>query len=106
MQRFLHVGGLVAVGFDQSGDYLLTISHSGRGVFSTQTWEKLVRDSELAYPENGTGIGIVPINGETIPITEIDYDTGILQAISRNGQFVLNSQEGAVEIIDSISVRD
>ena len=33
MKTYLHIGGLVAAGFDPSGAYLLTITHSGRGVF-------------------------------------------------------------------------
>jgi hypothetical protein len=49
------------MGFDASGEYLLTISHSGRGVFSTRTWERVSRDPELVYPEGGFGLGIGPI---------------------------------------------
>ena len=41
MNRYLHIGGVVAVGYDASGAYLLTITHSGRGVYSTQTWERV-----------------------------------------------------------------
>src|SRR5689334_17529198 len=59
----LHVGGLIAMGFDPSGEYLLTISHAGRGVFSTRTWERVARDSALAYPADGHGVGIGPIAG-------------------------------------------
>jgi hypothetical protein len=36
---YLHVGGLVAVAFDETGRYLLTVSHAGRGVFDTATWQ-------------------------------------------------------------------
>ena len=49
MKTYLHVGGLVAAGFDPSGAYLLTITHSGRGVFATQTWSRVARNTELAY---------------------------------------------------------
>jgi len=35
--KYLFVGGLVAMGFDPSGKFLLTITHSGRGVFATET---------------------------------------------------------------------
>lgn len=41
MERYLHIGGLVAVGFDLSGGFLLVITHSGRGVFSAQTRERV-----------------------------------------------------------------
>ena len=56
MRTYLHMGGLVAAGFDPSGAYLLTITHSGRGVFSTQTWERVARNTELAYPEAALGL--------------------------------------------------
>jgi hypothetical protein len=105
MQRFLHIGGLVAVGFDQSGEYLLTISHSGRGVFSTKTWERLAREPELRYPEDGLGIGIGPIDGEMIPIIEIDHTSGTLEAVSRDGQFLLNYEDGALRIKDHQPVK-
>ncbi len=74
MTRGILMGGLVAAAFDPSGDYLLTVSHSGRGVFSTQTWERLARDYALAYPENGVAIGIGPIAGLALPVVELDSD--------------------------------
>jgi hypothetical protein len=61
MNRYLHIGGVVAVGFDSSRDYLLVITHSGRGVFSTNTWERIARSYELAYPQAilfGTGLAL------------------------------------------------
>jgi len=61
MTTFLLIGGLVAVGFDPTGEYLLVISHSGRGVFSIKTWTRVARDVELSYPESGIGVGIGPI---------------------------------------------
>jgi hypothetical protein len=41
--KHLLVGGLVAMGFDNTGKYLLTVSHSGRGVFVTETWKPVAR---------------------------------------------------------------
>jgi hypothetical protein len=40
MKRFIGIGGLVAAGFDSSEANLLTVTHSGRGVFATATWER------------------------------------------------------------------
>ncbi len=62
----LFVGGLVAKGFDATGKYLLTVSHSGRGIFSTDTWERVARDPSLAYPIEGKAIGIGPIDSQVI----------------------------------------
>lgn len=71
---FLLVGGLVAVGFDRTGQHMLTVSHSGRGVFSTKTWDRVARDPMLAYPEDSVAVGIGPIQGEKIPVAELDSD--------------------------------
>ena len=89
MGRYLHIGGLVAVGFDAGGSYLLAITHSGRGVFSTRTWERLARCTEPAYPVSGVGIGIDPIDGQPIPVAEMNYDTAELRAFDPAGRFIL-----------------
>jgi len=91
----LHVGGLVAVGVDPSGRYLLTISHSGRGVFDTSTWDRIARDTDLAYPVDGEAVGIGPLEGQTIPVKEIDYDTSTLTD-TVVGPFVVSYTEGDV----------
>ena len=65
--KYLHLGGLMAVGFDATGKYLLTVSHSGRGVFSTESWERVARDYELVYPEEGIALGIGPAPGDLQP---------------------------------------
>ena len=98
MPTYLNIGGLIAAGFDASGAYLLTISHSGRGVFSTRTWGRVARDYALAYPEGGEGEGIGPIAGERIPIVEMDYDTETLHLMSPDGQFVLDYESGMVAV--------
>ena len=58
MERYLHIGRVVAVDFDPTGEYPLVITHWARGVFSTRTWERVARNTKLAYPEDGVGIGI------------------------------------------------
>ena len=99
MKRHLNIGGLVAAGFDTSGEYLLAVSHSGRGVFSTQTWERVSRDNEISYPENGVAIGIGPIEGQPIAVAEIDHQTGKLDLISRDQRFSLGYNEGMIEVV-------
>jgi hypothetical protein len=98
MQKHLHIGGLVAAGFDPSGAYLLTVSHSGRGVFSTATWERVARDSALAYPTSGHANGIGPLEGHSIPITEIDYETGNLQFSSPDGAYRFEYDSGTLTV--------
>ena len=76
----------MAAGFDSSGAYLLTVSPSGRGVFSTASWERVARDHSLAYPEHGHAVGIGPIEGVSIPVSEIDYKTEHLSFSSPDGK--------------------
>jgi hypothetical protein len=92
------VGGLVAMGIDPTGEYLLTISHSGRGVFSTRTWERVARDTALAYPKDGRGIGIGPIAGVEVPVTEMNYDTEELALRSPDGSIVLEYESGTITV--------
>lgn len=101
MARYLHIGGVVAVGFDASGSYLLVITHSGRGVFSTRTWERVARDTDLAYPVGGVGVGIGPIDGESIPVTEMNYDRGEMRVVDPCGRFVLECESSGIAVLDA-----
>ncbi len=94
----LHVGGVVAIGFDRAGKYALVVSHSGRGVFDTQTWQRVARDSALAYPENGEAEGIGPLAGQRLKVSEINYDDGTLNVISPNGDFSMSYSEGTIDV--------
>jgi hypothetical protein len=98
MKIYLHVGGCVAAGFDATGEYLMAISHNGRGVFSTKSWKRVARDYDLGYPKNGVGIGIGPIDGQCIPVTEIDYSTGVLLLTSPDGKIHLRYEEGVIDV--------
>lgn len=71
MSKNIFVGGLVAIGFDESGEYMLTVSHSGRGVYSTETWERRARDNEVVYPESSVAHGIGPVEGKLISVALI-----------------------------------
>lgn len=99
----LHVGGVIAMGFSRNGDYLLVISHSGRGVYTTVDWQRVARHAEPAFPENGIGIGIGPIDGECIEITELNYDTGELNLNTLDGSMTLRYESGTIEITNSAS---
>ncbi len=101
MTKHLFIGGLVAAGFDRTGAYLLAVSHSGRGVFSTATWERVARDSDLAYPKDGYAIGIGPIAGERIPVTEKNYDTEELRFSSPDGKFIFEYDSGTLTVTDA-----
>ena len=101
MTKYLFIGGLVAAGFDPTGEYLLVVSHSGRGVFSVSSWERVARDSGLAYPKDGRVIGIGPIDGVSILVKEKDYDTGELRFFSPDGKLIFEYKEGALRVSDT-----
>jgi hypothetical protein len=101
MKKHLFVGGLVAAGFDPSGQYLLTVSHAGRGVFRLGSWERVARDSELAYPEDGQAVGIGPMEGMVVPISELNYDTGELHFVSPDGKYKFDYEGGTITVTDS-----
>jgi hypothetical protein len=98
MPVHLFIGGLVAAGFDPSGKFLLTISHAGRGVFATDGWGRVARDPSPAYPDGGHAVGIGPIEGVSIPVTEINYETGELRLVSPYGAFCLYYKEGMLAV--------
>ncbi len=101
MTKHLFIGGLVAAGFDPTGAYLLVVSHSGRGVFATSSWERVAGDSSQAYPESGRAIGIGPIDGASIPVKEKDYDSGVLRFSSPDGKLSLEYEDGTLTISDA-----
>jgi hypothetical protein len=101
MPKNLFIGGLIAAGFDPTGAYLLTVSHSGRGVFSTASWERVARDTAPAYPEAGVVTGIGPLDGVSVPVKEIDYDTGRLRFSSPDGRLSVQYEDGALTITNA-----
>jgi hypothetical protein len=101
MKTYIRIGGLVAAGFDSRGEYLLTITHSGRGVFATRTWERVARNYDLAYPEAGVGIGIGPIDGQSIPVTEMDFKIGEMRLVSPDGRIVLECESSVIAVFDA-----
>jgi hypothetical protein len=101
MECYLHIGGVVAVGFDRSGEYLLVITHSGRGVFSARSWERIARNIELAYPVNGVGVGIGPIEGQVIAVTEMNYATGEMRVTSPDGRILLECESSGIAVSTS-----
>lgn len=98
MTRYLHVGGVIAMGFDASGEYLLVLSHSGRGVYSTEGWERVARDNTPVYPSAGLSAGIGPLEGTVVAVTEMNYATEDLAVESRNGKYRLVYNSGTIAI--------
>ncbi len=98
--RHLYVGGVVAMGFDPAGDYLLVISHSGRGVFSTRSWERVGRDPASAYPIAGYGVGIGPIDGVRVPVKQMPFDRERISLTGPNGSIIVEYESGTITVTD------
>ncbi len=96
--KHLLVGGLVAMGFDATGRYLLTVTHSGRGVFSTKTWERIARDTAIAYPTDGTAIGIGPIADQVVRVEERDERRDRIEMRSPDGRFHLVGESDGITV--------
>jgi hypothetical protein len=96
--KHLLVGGLVAMGFDATGKYLLTVTHSGRGVFTTDTWERVSRDSALAYPIDGKAVGIGPIDGQLITVEERDERCDRIEIQSPDGRCRLVGESDGITV--------
>ncbi len=96
--RHLLVGGLVAMGFDASGKFLLTVSHSGRGVFSVDTWQRVARDSAIAYPEDDVAIGIGPIAGVRVAVASRDERKEKIEMQSPDGRFHLVGESDGISV--------
>lgn len=94
--KYLHVGGLVAAGFDSRGTFLLTVSHSGRGLYAVGTWECVARDYTLIYPNQGRVLGIGPIQDQIIEVVETHNE--LLRLSSPDGAYRLEYQEGTIGI--------
>lgn len=61
----------------------------------------MARDIELAYPKNGFSIGIGPLMGLEIAVTEKNYDTEELTLSSSDGSISLDYAEGTITIVEA-----
>ncbi len=98
MTKVLFVGGMIAGGFDSVGRYLLTVSHSGRGLFEIGSWQRVARDTTRAYPEHGVVMGIGPLEGVAVQVREIDYATEVLSFSSPDGTLAFHYSEGTLTV--------
>ena len=72
--------------------------------FRREPWERVARNTELAYPENGIGIGIGPIDGEAIPVSEMDYKTGQMRLTSADGRIILDCESSDIMVTVSDAI--
>jgi hypothetical protein len=77
---------------------LLTVSHSGRGVYSTDTWERVARDVTLAYPVEGKAVGIGPLERQMITVVERDDGRDRIEMQSPDARFHLVGESDGITI--------
>jgi hypothetical protein len=94
----LLVGGLVAMGFDPTGKFLLTVSHAGRGVFSTDTWQRVARDPTVLYPRNGSIQGIGPLAGVEVSLAERNEQREQVTLQSPDGKYELLGESDGITL--------
>jgi len=95
---YLHVGGVVAMGFDPGGRFLLVVSHSGRGVFSLGSWERVARDATTVYPKDGFIDGIGPIANTRIAVEQRDQNKEQIRLRTPDGRFLLRGESDGIAI--------
>jgi uncharacterized protein YbjT (DUF2867 family) len=62
---------------------------------------QVARDETVIYPEAGIVAGIGPLEGVSVPVQEIDYDTGLLQLSSPDGRLRLQYEEGTLTVSEA-----
>ena len=80
------MGGLVALTFDENEQYLFVCSHSGRGIYDLATGERISRDYEVIYPQNGSIDGIGPLNRINLQVSEYDFENQLI-VLSPSGKY-------------------
>ena len=79
-----HVGGLVAVCVRDT--YVFIVSHSGSGLLSLDTGQRLFRDNALNYPDiAGRCLGIGPLAGHHLIVKKLDKAM-VSDALALSGQ--------------------
>src|SRR5262249_27197934 len=76
------VGGLLQAGFAEDSDFLIILTHSGRGIFNCLTGEKVARDHTGGYEFFNqvklTVQGFGPLEGQIISTSGL-YGGGMLR---------------------------
>ncbi len=89
----------MAIGFSKDGKYLLTLSHSGRGLYMTQTWERIARCPQTVYPTDGKIPGIGPLDGQMIEVKERNEFNEKIEIVSPDGMIQLIGESDGITIL-------
>ena len=98
MVHTINIGGLVAIGFSEDMKYMIVVGHSGTGIFNTNDWTKIARDSKANYPENSMVNGIGHLAGVKIKVEERDYLSEIFEGFSVDKLIKYKYNDGVLEV--------
>ncbi len=87
------------MGFDVTGSYLLTVSHSGRGVFSVGRWELLARDRTISCLVEGEAVGIGRVKGVVIRVVQRDENKERIKIESPDDKYELIGESDGIEVL-------
>ena len=63
---------------DDEETYLLVVTHSGRSLYDLFSGERIARDHDVVYPEDGIIEGIGPLTGQSISVDEYDFENDLV----------------------------
>ena len=86
------------MGLDETEQYLLVVSHSGRGLFRTSDWIRIGRDYEIIYPEEGAIEGIGPLASRPVEVRERSGEAEVRIALSGRPEILVGSSDG-IEVL-------
>ncbi len=67
-------------------------------MFSTESWERVARDTSDAYPIDGKAVGIGPIDGEIIVVEERDERRERIEMQLPDGRFHLTGESDGITV--------
>lgn len=99
--RYIMAGGFVAIAIDESESTIFIVTHSGRGIVNYATGEKIERDPDVIYPEDGKIPGFGMFGNELIDVFEYDFENDLV-ITSPSGQFKFVCKSPGIQVYERI----
>src|SRR5215813_7675697 len=103
------VGGLLQAGFAEDSDFLIILTHSGRGIFNCLTGEKVARDHTGGYEFFNqvklTVQGFGPLEGQIISTSGL-YGGGMLRVTEDYWQVENDAQNSRIYLKPPTNTED
>jgi len=95
----------VALAFDPDEKYLFVVTHSGRGVYDLINGERIARDYQVIYPDEGIIPGIGPLEGIMVNVQEYDF-VNDMTIISKTERYRAISESSYIRIEELINTNN